>query len=546
VTEGSYLELWETQGASAWRCPLSFPQVEVRPPGLISAFALILTVLSSAFAPQDRFDILIVNGHVLDGSGNPWVRADVGIRGDRIAAIGRLAGATAATVIDARGRTVAPGFIDVHSHALDALTRADLHEARPLLAQGVTTLVGNPDGGGPVDLKAQATSIEANGGPGVNAALLIGHASVRRAVIGAGNRQPTAEELDRMRALVRQAVADGAFGLSSGLFYTPGRFAKPEEVIALAREAGGVYASHIRDEGNYDVGVIASVDEVIRVAEEAGVRGIVTHMKCLGPDSWGMAKTLVSRIDAARARGVELFADQYPYSASSTNLAAAIMPGESDEGAREAIEGAESRAKFLAVLKENIRRRGGAASIVIASGRGAANLAGQSLEAIAKTRGVTPEQAAADIILAGGASIVSHNMSEEDVATIMRQPWTMASSDGGLTLPGPGRPHPRNNGAFARRLAHYVRDQRVLSLEDGVRSSTSLPARVFGLAGRGELREGAFADVIVFDLARVVDRATYETPHETATGMDWVIVNGQVAVKDGAFTGARSGRVLRK
>jgi N-acyl-D-amino-acid deacylase len=509
-----------------------------------------LLLLSAAIllgaTPQERFDVLIVNGRVLDGSGNPWIRADVGIRGDRIAAIGRLAGATAATVIDATGRTVAPGFIDVHSHALDALTRADLREARALLAQGVTTLVGNPDGGGPVDLKAQAAALEADGGPGVNAALLIGHASVRRAVIGGGNRQPTGDELDRMRALVRQAVADGAFGLSSGLFYTPGRFAKLEEVIALAREAGGVYASHIRDEGNYDAGVVASVDEVIRVAEEAGVRGIVTHMKCLGPDSWGLSKPLAARIDAARARGVEVFADQYPYAASSTSLAAAIMPGESDEGAREAIAGPESREKFLAVLKENIRRRGGAASIVIASGRGAGAYVGLSLEEIATKRGTTPEQAAADIILAGGASIVSHNMSEDDVVTIMRQPWTMASSDGGLTLPGAGRPHPRNNGAFARRLAHYVRDKQVLPLDDAVRSATSLPARVFGLGGRGELREGAFADIIVFDLARIVDRATYNAPHELATGMDWVLVNGRVAVRDGGFTGARAGRVLKR
>ncbi len=496
--------------------------------------------------PQDRFDVLILNGRVLDGSGKPWIRADVGIRGDRIAVIGRLTGASAATVIDARGRTVAPGFIDVHSHALESLTRADLREARALLAQGVTTLVGNPDGGGPVDLKAQATALEADGGAGVNTALLIGHASVRRAVIGAGNRQPTPEELDRMRALVRQAVADGAFGLSSGLFYSPGRFAKLEEVIALAREAGGVYASHIRDEGDYDIGVVASVDELIRVAEEAGVRGIVTHMKCLGPDNWGVSKELAARIDAARARGVEVFADQYPYTASSTSLAAAIMPGETDDGAREALEGAESRAKFLSVLKENIRRRGGAASIVIASGRGAAGLAGLSVEDIAKKRGISPEQAAADIILAGGASIVSHNMSEDDVATIMRQPWTMASSDGGLTLPGAGRPHPRNNGAFARRLAHYVREKRVISLDEAVRTATSLPARVFGLTARGELREGAFADVIVFDLARVADRATFESPHEMATGMDWVLVNGRVVVKDGAFTGERAGKVLKR
>ena len=523
----------------------------------ILALAVALGAILSAQAPQSSYDIVILNGRLYDGSGNPWRRADVAIRGDRIVAVGRLSGATAATIIDAKDRIVAPGFIDVHSHALSNITDAALREARALVAQGVTTVVGNPDGGGPTDLKQQATSLEAEGGIGVNAALLIGHGSVRSAVMRrpgqegavaeAGDRRdPTPEELTRMRALVRQAVADGAFGLSSGLFYVPGRYAKLEEVIALAKEAGGVYTSHIRDEGNYDAGVVASVDEVIKVAEAAGVRGIVTHMKALGPDSWGLSATLVANIETARARGVEVYADQYPYEASSTSLAAAVMPGESGTGAREALEGAESRLKFLATVKENIRRRGGPASIVIASGRGAANLAGKNLEEIAKSRGVSPEQAATDIVIAGGASIVSFNMSDKDIDTIMRQPWTMGSSDGGLSLPGPSVPHPRNNGAFARRLAVYVRERRVISIDQAIRTMTSLPAQVFGLTSRGEIREGAYADVIVFDLAKVADRATYQQPHELAEGMDWVVVNGQIARRDGQFTGVRAGRVLKK
>ncbi len=511
--------------------------------------AVLGAVLLAAWMPaggQDRFDVLIVNGRVLDGAGNPWMRADIGIRGDRIAAMGRLAGAAAATVIDARARYVAPGFIDVHSHALEALARPVLREARALLAQGVTTIVGNPDGGGPTDLRRQAADLAADGGPGVNAALLIGHAAVRRAVMGAANRAPTPEDLDAMRGLVRRAVADGALGLSSGLFYTPGRFATTEEVIALAREAGGVYASHVRDEGTYDVGVVASVEELIRIAEAAGVRGVVTHMKCLGPESWGLSATLVARIEAARARGVEIFADQYPYEASSTSLAAAVMPGESVPGAREAMSAPESKARFLALVKDHIRRRGGPASIVIASGAGASGLAGQSLEAIAARRAIAPEQAAADIILAGGASIVSFNMSEADIETIMRQPWTMASSDGDLVLPGPGVPHPRNNGAFARRLARYVRERQVISLEHAVRTATSLPARVFNLVDRGELRRGAFADIVVFDLDTVLDRATYREPHGLAEGVDAVLVNGRIARQNGTFTLVRAGRVLTR
>jgi N-acyl-D-amino-acid deacylase len=512
-----------------------------------TTLALVLAGSALIAAPQSGLDVLITNARVLDGSGNPWIREDIGIRGDRITAVGRLAGTPAALVIDAKDRVVAPGFIDVHSHALESITRGELRDARPLIAQGVTTVVGNPDGGGPVDLARQRAAIEAEGGVGVNVALLIGHGSVRSAVMGAAQRAPTADELARMQSLVKQAVGDGAFGLSSGLFYAPGRYAKTEEVIALAREAGGVYTSHIRDEGNYDAGVVASVDEVIRIADEAHVIGIVSHMKALGPDSWGLSKTLVAHIDAARARGVNVFADQYPYEASSTSLSAAVLPdGGGAAAVRTAMVDPASRAKVLADAKENIRRRGGPASIVIASASGDRTLAGKNLDQIAKARSVVPEQAAIDIILAGGASIVSFNMSEDDIRTIMRQPWTMASSDGGLSLPGPSVPHPRNNGAFARRLAVYVRERNVISLEQAIRTMTSLPARVFGLADRGEIRPGAFADVVIFDPARVVDRATYTDPHQLAEGVDWVIVNGVVARRDDAFTGARAGRVLRR
>lgn len=513
---------------------------------------LLATALAAvAMAPLDRargeqvsFDLLIRNGRVLDGSGNPWFRADVGIRGDRIVAVGRLAGATATTVVDAKDRYVAPGFMDAHSHAVGSLTSPALREARQLLAQGLTLVIGNPDGGGPVDLRGQIESLT-TAGPAVNVALVIGHASVRRAVLGQNQRRdPTAEELDKMRALVRQARADGAFGLSSGLFYQPGRFAKTEEVIALAREAGGVYTSHVRDEGNYDFGVVNSVNEVIRIAEEAGVRGIVSHMKCLGPDSWGVSKTLVANIDAARARGVEVFADQYPYEASSTSLQAATMPDDGSASAKEAMANEVAKVKFLAMVKENIRKRGGPASIVMSSGRG--GLSGQSLDQIAKSRSITPEQAAVDLVIAGGSSIISFNMNEDDIATIMRQPWTMGSSDGDLVAPSATQSHPRNNGAMARRISRYVRERQAVSLEHAVRSMTSLPARVFGFEDRGEIRAGAFADVLVFDLAKVQDKATYQSPHEMAEGFDWILVNGQVVRRDGEFTGVRAGRVLKR
>ncbi len=470
----------------------------------------------------------------MDGSGNPWLRADIGIRGDRIAAVGRLAGATAKTTIDAADRLVTPGFIDVHSHAAESLTREPLRQAQPILAQGVTTIVVNPDGGGPVDLAAQRAALE-NGGVGPNVALLIGHAAARRAVIGGANREPTPDELTKMRALVRQGMEQGAFGLSSGLFYTPGSFAKTEEVIELAKvaaEFGGLYTSHVRDEGNYNIGIVASVQEVIRIAEEGGLIGIVSHMKALGPDSWGLATAMTMRIEAARRRGVQVFADQYAYDASSTGLGAALAPG--------------GVTPTMDVVTENLRRRGGPAAVQIAFHKANRSVEGKTLETIAKERGVTPEQAALDILAAGGASIVSHNMSEGDIAHIMKQPYTMTSSDGGLSAMGEGVPHPRNYGAFARKLARYVRERAVVDLETAVRSMTSLPAAVFGMTDRGAIREGAAADIALFDPARVRDRATYTAPHQLAEGMDYVLVNGVVVIDQGTFTSARPGKVLRK
>jgi N-acyl-D-amino-acid deacylase len=498
--------------------------------GVAFAFAAI-----GFFQPQpSHFDLLIRNGRVMDGSGNPWIRSDIGIAGDRIAAMGDLHAASAVRVIDARDLVVSPGFIDVHSHAAEGLGNPALRQAQPIVAQGVTTVVINPDGGGPVDLARQRAVLE-RGGIGLNAAPLIGHGSVREAVLGKANRAPTPEELDRMIALVTAAMHDGAFGLSSGLFYVPGSFATTEEVIALARAVapyGGVYSSHIRDEADYTVGVEAAVQEVIRIADEAHVRGIVTHLKALGRDNWGKSAILLERIDDARARGVDVFADQYPYEASSTSLRAALAPLGVDPAAP--------------VVRENLRRRGGPDSILIAFCKKDPSIQGKRLSEIAQSRGVSPVQAAIDIINGGDASIVSFNMSEKDIEAIMRQPYTMASSDGGLVAVGAGHPHPRNYGAFARRLAVYVRERKLVGLEFAIRSMTSLPATVFDIRDRGVLRPGAFADIAIFDPATIKDAATYADPQELATGVPTVIVNGVVVRDGGVFTDALPGRVLRK
>ena len=505
-----------------------------------------------AVRPAPPFDIVIVGGRVLDGMGNPWVRADLGIRDGRIAAMGRLDGAAATRTIDAADRYVVPGFIDVHSHGAEGLVRPGLQQGQPMLAQGVTTVVINPDGGGPTDLAAQRRRFEERG-IGINVAPLIGHAAVRSAVLGMTDRAPSADELDRMRELVRTAMREGAFGLSSGLFYAPGSYAATDEVIALARvaaEFGGVYTSHIRDESDYTVGVLAAIDEVIRIADEAGLRGIVSHMKMLGPATWGLSAAAIRRIDDARARGVEVFADQYPYSASSTSLTGALVPRWAQVGGRDELlarlaDGAV-RPRILAEVTENIGRRGGADTLQIAEYEPDQGLEGMNLAAVAARRGLTPAVAALDLIAAGDVSIVSFNMSEDDIERIMRQSYTMTCSDGGLGFATEGKPHPRNYGAFARKLERYVGERGTIALEFAVRSMTSLPASVFGLADRGVLREGAWADVAVLDPTAVRERSTYEDPHHIAEGVDSVLVNGVVVLDLGRFDSALPGRVLSR
>jgi N-acyl-D-amino-acid deacylase len=336
----------------------------------ILAIAMLAGVLTVSAQTPQQFDILIRNGRVLDGTGNPWYRADIGITGDRIRAMGALGNATAKTVIDAGDRYVTPGFIDVHSHAGPGLAAEGLKHAQPLLAQGLTTVFVNPDGGGPVDLAAQRATYEKQR-IGTNVGQFVPHGSIRREVMEMSDRDPNASELARMVELSRKGMVDGGVGLSSGLYYAPGSYSKTAEVIAMAKATapyGGVYSSHIRDESDYTIGVVAAVQEVIDVAEQGGVTGVVSHMKALGPASWGLSKTLITNIEAARERGVQVFADQYPYEASGTSLVAALIPRSAEVGGREAmlkrITG-ELRPEIRAQVKTNIARRGGADTLMI-------------------------------------------------------------------------------------------------------------------------------------------------------------------------------------
>ncbi len=514
---------------------------------------LLLTLGLAATLQAQTYDVLIRGGRLLDGTGAPWRQADVAIAGDRIVVVGRIpAEASARRVIDARGLYVSPGFIDAHSHAAEALIDPDRAGVRPVVTQGVTTVFINPDGGGPLDLPKQIADITA-AQPGVNVAPLIGHNTVRIAVLAYENRAPAADELRTMQAHVQAAMEAGAFGFSSGPFYTPGNFSKTDEIVALAKIAaryGGYHTSHIRDESDYNIGVVASVEEVIQVSREAGLPGIVTHIKALGPNVWGESAEIIRRINAARAEGIEVWADQYPYEASSTSLSAALLPPWAQEGGRPALlkrlDNPETRADIRREMVENLKRRAGAENIQLGNYPPDPSITGKRLGALARERLVDPVDLAIDLFRHGSPGIVSYNMNDADIRAFMIQPWTMASSDGSVPVFGEGVPHPRSYGPFVRRIEKYVLAEQALSLEQAIHAATGLPAAVLGLPDRGVLRAGAVADVIVFDLARVHETGTYEKPHGYAEGMVEVMVNGQSVIRAGEFLDARPGRVLRK
>ncbi|HXG87753.1 MAG TPA: D-aminoacylase [Vicinamibacterales bacterium] len=519
--------------------------------GLVLTGALAWSCLHTAglvAQPGVQYDLLIRGGQVFDGTGAPSVTANVAVRNGRIVAIGALADARATTVIDAIGHYVSPGFIDVHSHAGEGLSE-ELNHGQPVLAQGITTVVVNPDGGGPVDIAAQRATYEKRG-IGPNAALFVPHGSIRREVLGMADRAPTAAELDRMLAITRAGMKAGAIGLSSGPYYAPGSYAKTDELVALAKIAAefrGVYSSHIRDESDYTIGLVAAVEEVITVAEQGGLPGIVTHMKALGTGTWGTSVEAVKRIEAARARGVSVWADQYPYEASGTSITGALVPRWAqvlgDDAMIRRAKGDE-RGRFLADVKINIARRGGPATLMIARFRPDPSLEGKNLEQIARMWNKSPEEAALDLLVRGGASLVSFNMTDNDIDHIMKQPWTMTSTDGGLGPMGVGKPHPRGYGAFPRKLRMYVRERHVVDWPFAIRSMTSLPASVFGLKDRGVIREGAWADIVVINPAQVADKATYTEPHQLSVGIDTIVINGKIARRDGTFATALAGRVL--
>ena len=525
---------------------------------LLAAVALVPACSNGPQSPAEAGPVVVFRGgRILDGTGNPWYRGDVLVVGDRIARVGVIPGQTVpagAREVDVQGLTIMPGFIDPHSHAGPGLATPELRAGEPLLRQGITTVMVNPDGGGEVDLVEQGRRLR-EGGAGVHVALMIGHGAVRRTVLGMEDRPPTEEELERMAGLVRAGMEAGAFGMTGGLYYAPGSYAANDEVVRLAAEIApfGAFISHIRDESDYNIGLVAAVEEVIEVAETHGIRGVVTHFKALGPPVWGLSRAATAAIDAARARGVQVFADQYPYEASGTSIVGALVPrwalaGETMPGMpsplEERLANPEERGRLRAEMLVALERRGGAGTLLLSRHRADTSFEGRYLSDLAEEWNLEPIDAALRLLDAGGAGLVSFNMSEEDIAHIMTREWTMGSSDGGLVPATEGRPHPRYYGAFPRRIARYVREREVLTLAEAVRGMTSLPASVFRMHDRGRIAAGKIADVLVVDTGRFRDAATYENPHALAEGVVHALVGGVFAIDDGEATGALAGEVL--
>ncbi len=515
---------------------------------VFSLFSLVYGLVIPMAWAQDFYDIIIDGGRIVDGTGNPWYYGDVGIQNGRITKIGNLKEARAVKRLPVADRVVAPGFVDIHNHTDTDIEKLPL--AENYMHQGVTTIVGGNCGDSIYPVGEKLTALKSIG-LGVNFALLVGQATIRQRVMGMSDRAPTRDELKRMKELIAKAMEEGAVGISTGLYYAPGSYSKTDEIIELAKVAaryGGIYASHTRDESDYTIGLVAAVKEAIEIGEKANIPVEIAHLKALGKPAWGKSAEILDLVRRARARGVDVTFDQYPYVASATTLAGSIVPRWAVAGGeakmKERLLDLPTREKMRKEMLGSIDKRGGPEKLFIANFQPDTSLEGKNLKEIGKMKGKEPIDAAIDILLTGEADVVSFNMLEEDLIRIMRSSFGLVASDGSLVGFGKGVPHPRYYGTFPRVLGKYVREEGVLTLEEAVRKMSSAPANRVGLADRGLIREGMIADITVFDPTTVTDKATFERPHQYPVGIDYVIVNGQLALSKGEWTGVRAGRVL--
>ncbi len=514
--------------------------------------SLLSSLILFFFANAQNADILIRNGKILDGTGNSWYYGDVAIKDGKVLLIGKNLNLAATKIIDASGLIVSPGFIDVHTHIEGDEMKNPT--ANNFIMDGVTTVVTGNCGSSNVDIKTYLQRIDSLR-PSINVATLIGHNDVRRAVLGNANRQPSEDEMKRMESIVHQAMQDGAVGLSTGLIYIPGTYSKTEEIVRLAKAAAahkGVYASHMRNEGDK---VTEAIEEALHIGREAAMPVQISHFKLSGQQNWGRSKETVPMIVKARSEGLDVTIDQYPYTASSTGLATLIpdeILADGPDSIKARLQRPEVRKYVAGEMLKSLKKRNlkHFSYPVVAFHRADTTYNGKSIEEVnlmkgRKNKSKYEAETIMDMMVAGGASMVFHGMSDEDVKRIMQYPFNMFASDASIRIFGEGAPHPRGFGTNARVLSKYVRDEKVISLEEAVRRMSSLPAQKFGLKDRGILREGFAADIVVFSEKDVQDISTYEQPHAYSKGFKYVIVNGALVVEDEKHLGTRSGKALR-
>lgn len=502
-------------------------------------------------ASGQSYDIIIQNGKIIDGTGNSWYYADIGTKNGKITRIGRITDTTGATVINAKGLIVAPGFIDVHTHIEGNEVKNPT--ADNYIYDGVTTVIAGNCGSSRVSIGQYLSMIDSLK-VSVNVASLIGHNDIREAVMGKANREPTVAELEQMRSLVEKGMKDGAVGFSTGLIYIPGTYSKTPEIVELAKAAAkynGVYATHMRNESD---SVEDAIKEALTVAREANISLEISHFKVGGQQNWGKSKQTIALVEAARKNGIEVTIDQYPYTASSTGLAT-LLPDEvlsdEDDSLKARLQRPEVRKYVLDYMLKKLSQRKlkHYDYAVVARYKADSTFNGKSIEEInlLKKRKHTAKAEAETILemmLNGGAGMIFHGMSESDVKYIMRYPQNMFASDGSIRIFNEGSPHPRGYGTNARVLSKYVREEKVLTLEEAIRRMTSLPAQKFHLNDRGLLREGFAADIVIFDDQEVKDLSTYKKPHAYSTGFKCVLVNGKLVMEKGKHNGTRSGMAL--
>ncbi|MDD4107793.1 MAG: D-aminoacylase, partial [Prolixibacteraceae bacterium] len=498
----------------------------------IKYLSLILIALLIWQCNKDEFDIVVINGTVYDGTGSQPVITDIGISNGIITEIGKNLSKKNATVIDADGLVVSPGFIDIHTHCDGQVLRQGMNEVKNYLLQGVTTVVTGNCGGGTYKVDKFYSKLDSIG-TGINIVHLVGHNTIRREVMGMENREATPEEIEEMKKRLKTGLEEGAAGMSTGLFYTPGAYAPTSEIVELAKvvkEYGRFYASHLRDESNYNIGLEEAVKEAITVGEKTGVRVQISHIKALGKPVWGMSPKICSLIEEAKKRGVHIFADQYPYNASNTGLSAATVSSWVVAGGqlKNRLQDPELLPGIKKEMTENIDRRGGPESLVIVSYPKDHRFDGKNLAEISEMINKTAVETAIQLILDGSPSVVSFNMQDSDIKNFMQKDYVMTGSDGSIVIPGNDKPHPRSYGAFTRKIRKYVLDEKVISMEHAIRAATSMPADMTGLKDRGRLKEGNVADIVIFNPETINDPATYNKPHQYSQGIEYLLVNGDV------------------